>query len=258
MFPDPQVDLLKLGVNDLIFSSWWVNFPPYITGTQVQEAWSRETGANLLASGIGTSWYNSGSGIYTNGISLENFYNPTGSSQEKLLVGQVPIKNPNEVTISEHGPSFPRSEGLQSSANEFTFETFQAAPGVGGNVSVSQGDLSCWASYRISPSSPSTNETFGVAILNGVYNGILNAEICALLRCPTPTSCTTYAMSTTTIFDRFTITGNFPDASRIYKMVATDQAQIVDNGKYQVSRGTIESTNFGLTLLNSCIFGLVW
>lgn len=34
-----------------VYSTWWVNTPPYFSGNQVQMSWSRDTSSNLLASG---------------------------------------------------------------------------------------------------------------------------------------------------------------------------------------------------------------
>ena len=40
----------------------WVNHPPLLMGTQVQQAQSRLFGNNWLAAGTGQCWFTSGSG----------------------------------------------------------------------------------------------------------------------------------------------------------------------------------------------------
>lgn len=91
MFAKPQVELLsREGVTDLIFSSWWVNTPPILTATQVQQGWSRAFNANMLASNSGFNARVSGSGIFSQGRALASFTNPTMTSRNRLLIADVP------------------------------------------------------------------------------------------------------------------------------------------------------------------------
>ena len=62
MFEYPQGSLLEYGITHFVFSSWWVNFPPVITATQVQQSNSLIKNITILASNSGESWFNSGSG----------------------------------------------------------------------------------------------------------------------------------------------------------------------------------------------------
>eukprot|EP00011_Vannellida_sp_DIVA3-517-6-12_P001013 CAMPEP_0114607780 /NCGR_PEP_ID=MMETSP0168-20121206/2240_1 /TAXON_ID=95228 ORGANISM="Vannella sp., Strain DIVA3 517/6/12" /NCGR_SAMPLE_ID=MMETSP0168 /ASSEMBLY_ACC=CAM_ASM_000044 /LENGTH=555 /DNA_ID=CAMNT_0001818659 /DNA_START=112 /DNA_END=1775 /DNA_ORIENTATION=+ len=92
MFQLPQLDLYEeLGIRDFTWTSWWVNVPPLITGTQTEVARSLQIPSNFLASGIGMSWYNSGSGIFSNGQSLRSWYNPTSEPKARVLVAEVPF-----------------------------------------------------------------------------------------------------------------------------------------------------------------------
>jgi hypothetical protein len=97
MFAKPQVEMMKrYGVTDLIFSSWWVNTPPILTATQVQQAWSRSFGLNMLASNSGYNQRVSGSGIFSQGRALQSFTNPTMTSRNRLLVADVPKLRPRK------------------------------------------------------------------------------------------------------------------------------------------------------------------
>jgi predicted amidohydrolase len=97
MFAKPQVEMLKrYGVTDVIFSSWWVNTPPVLTATQIQQAWSRSFGLNMLASNSGYNERVSGSGIFSRGVALASFTNPTMTSQSRMLIADVPKIQPRK------------------------------------------------------------------------------------------------------------------------------------------------------------------
>jgi predicted amidohydrolase len=65
MFDWPASALLDDGVKDVVYSTWWVNMPPFLTGTQVQAGWANASRVNLIAAGSGEEgWRSSGSGVY--------------------------------------------------------------------------------------------------------------------------------------------------------------------------------------------------
>eukprot|EP01127_Copromyxa_protea_P014977 TRINITY_DN4248_c0_g1_i2.p1 TRINITY_DN4248_c0_g1~~TRINITY_DN4248_c0_g1_i2.p1 ORF type:complete len:368 (+),score=70.41 TRINITY_DN4248_c0_g1_i2:34-1137(+) len=92
MFKTPLYDLHEEGVTDFVFSSWWVNTPPVLTGTVMQQSWSKVTGSNLLASNSGYTWHSSGSGIFNSGSTLTSWYNSNANLQNvsKMLISEVP------------------------------------------------------------------------------------------------------------------------------------------------------------------------
>lgn len=80
---------------------------------KVQQGWSATFQANLLASGIGASFYNSGSGIYSSGQALVSFYNTIFSPKSTLLVATVPRWNKVEKKGSEEiSRTHPRVGGV--------------------------------------------------------------------------------------------------------------------------------------------------
>jgi predicted amidohydrolase len=85
----PVKELLRKGVKNFVLSNWWVNKPPIIAAVQIQQGWSRWNQVNLLAPNAGTNWFNSGSGIYSKGVELAYFYNPTSQSKDMLLIADV-------------------------------------------------------------------------------------------------------------------------------------------------------------------------
>jgi len=274
MFPYPQLYYAQANITNLIYSTWWVNTPPYFSANQVQLAWSRDTGSNLLASGIGLNYYTSGSGIYTAGTPLEFYFNPTWNPSQKLLVHSLP-KNPNttnkekevedkwkeveeEVTgeeIEDEYISFMRLVGVQGIAGA-KIGTFLASSGASGSLSVSDGNLTCSVTYLVSESA---EDYYALAVLNGDYNGLFYAQICALLRCPSnSSSCTEPVMNASTVFEQFSLSGNFSTETRLYNTVTTNNMYLAPIATYESGPTFVKSTNFGLPLLCASIFGVVW
>eukprot|EP00011_Vannellida_sp_DIVA3-517-6-12_P010529 CAMPEP_0114621340 /NCGR_PEP_ID=MMETSP0168-20121206/9180_1 /TAXON_ID=95228 ORGANISM="Vannella sp., Strain DIVA3 517/6/12" /NCGR_SAMPLE_ID=MMETSP0168 /ASSEMBLY_ACC=CAM_ASM_000044 /LENGTH=650 /DNA_ID=CAMNT_0001832539 /DNA_START=128 /DNA_END=2077 /DNA_ORIENTATION=- len=103
MFAHPTLDYITSHdppITDMVYSTWWVNTPPDFSATQIQQAYSRAMGLNVLASGNGLSWIYSGSGIYSEGRVLMQHYNPTYVSMDKLMVTTVPrIKRSNFTPV---------------------------------------------------------------------------------------------------------------------------------------------------------------
>lgn len=64
MFPFPSQKLIDQGVHDFVYPTWWVNKPPMLTAPAAQSGFASGNSVNFIASGIGTSWSNSGSGVY--------------------------------------------------------------------------------------------------------------------------------------------------------------------------------------------------
>jgi len=269
MFEEPQLSLYhNHNIRNFLWSSWWVNEPPLITGTQVEVSRSFSLPSNLLASGIGLSWYNSGSGIYSLGNPVQHWYNFGYEPLSKILIADLP-KDP--LTSSS---SF---EDLTQNANQFsgarnthtgeatppTIETFVVTPGTTQTISSFSNDLVCTATLRVSENSLGGDELFGVYSLSGIYNSLFPAQICALLRCYDE-ECTTPILTTSSTFDWFELSGNF-NLNRLfvmYPMAATNHSVLLDPTGYETntpslpnriySNGNVSSYN----LLNAALFGL--
>ena len=268
MFEDPQLILYNLGIRNFLWSSWWVDEPPLITGTQVELARSLSLPSNFLASGIGLSWYNSGSGIYSYGTALKHWYNFSIHPLSKMMIADVPI-NPefeqnipieNEEEEEENIPSFTSNCNTNTSTLP-TITTFNILPGESYNISSTSNNLTCNALLRVSVDSNS-GELFGVYSLDGIYNNLFPAQICAIMRCYDE-ECTSPILDTSSYFDYFELSGNFNTESlyMMYPMVAKQNALIIDPSSYTtnsiIKPTTIWSTEQNMNVLNVALFGLV-
>jgi len=259
MFEQPQLGLYaRFGVRDFLWSSWWVNEPPLITGTQVELARSTALPSNFLASGIGLSWYNSGSGIYSYGTPLQYFYNPSSEPANKLLVDDLPRWD-SQFHVPLLSGSF---SWARSNISTPTIETFSIVAGETQQVKSQSGGLVCHGEVHANVHSPN-GELFGMYSLHGIYNGLFPVQICAIVRC-FDDACTTPILETNSLFDRFSLWADWVgDLFMSYPMVAGNNAELTppslyttDTKRFPSSIRSVTSTPFNL--LNAAIFGLEW
>ena len=87
LYCDPPLELVEQGVKNFIFPTAWGNVYPFYVSTAFQQAWSRRTQTNFLASNqhfpnqnsflIDLHFYLTGSGIYSSGRALSSFISGT-------------------------------------------------------------------------------------------------------------------------------------------------------------------------------------
>ena len=261
MFEQPQLGLYaREGIRDFLWSSWWVNEPPLITGTQVELARSMSLPSNFLASGIGLSWYNSGSGIYSYGTPLQHFYNPSTLPVSKLLIADLPRWDHSQFHVPLFTGSFAWAPSNISSP---TIETFSIVAGETRQIVSRSGDLLCHGEIHANAKSPE-GELFGVYSLHGTYNGLFPVQTCALLRC-LDEACTSPILHTSSLFDSFSLRAEWVGDALFmsYPMVAGDEAVIALPSTYSTDTlrfpSVIQSTTSEpFDLLNAALFGLEW
>tara|TARA_R110002050_G_scaffold40095_2_gene98185 strand:- start:643 stop:1527 length:885 start_codon:yes stop_codon:yes gene_type:complete len=108
-FVSPEILRAKaLGIENFVFSTYWENQGtlPLIPAIQIQQAWSRGVGVNLLASNIGFGFEDSGSGIYSAGTSDTYVLNLNFNTVDNVLLTRQlprafsPSSNSTSVLIS--------------------------------------------------------------------------------------------------------------------------------------------------------------
>lgn len=188
MFGIPSLKLVKLGIKNFVFSSMWINWSPFMSAVQMQQAFSKRFGINLLASNIGNGKDYSGSGIYQNGEPLIYFFNPTREKQNKLLITTIEeeeskstkeefinkklikeklIKEEfiNEELINEESKEKSKEEKLikekskekeklmkeklKKESSIYTFKSFKVYPGMKGNFQIQVPFVQCNLSFQI-------------------------------------------------------------------------------------------------------------
>ncbi|UPR02886.1 carbon-nitrogen hydrolase [Chloropicon primus] len=89
-FENPTQVLLDRGVSHFAYSSAWVNNPPFGFATEIQQGWSRATGAALLAANIGTDPSRSGSGIFFEGKELASDFDVNSARADRIISAEIP------------------------------------------------------------------------------------------------------------------------------------------------------------------------
>lgn len=90
LYQSPALDLVALGIRNIIFPSKWLSELPFLTSVQLQQHWAYSTNVNLLAAGVNdpSNGY-CGSGIYS-GKSGALTSMMSGIKTTRLLVHDVP------------------------------------------------------------------------------------------------------------------------------------------------------------------------
>ncbi len=189
----------------LVFSTWWVNFPPLLTGTQVQQAWARAFGTGVLASGANSGQgVSSGSGIYdSKGSVLGAIYDARGEFNSTLIIREVPCRGaegaqpgrwpsdstspsrtwtPPTIRGTDGGPEhrFNNTEIRRVNASMFV-------PGAETVLTASVPGAACEARVRVNRTEPM--ETYALVAASGLYNGLFPACMCSFLVCPRDGGC---------------------------------------------------------------------
>jgi len=279
MFPSPQMDLYQLGIRDIVFSSWWVNFPPLITSTQVQQATSLMRKTNLLASGIGNSYVSSGSGIYTRGHPLKIYFNPSNSPHEKLLVAIVPKLQKNDLPNDssdfrmieekewenelEYEPETKINDFI--ALEEYAVAIFIPSANSSANLSISYRNLECQANISVSQDFKDAQEIFGLVAYSGPYGFLKNIEMCAFLKCYSADTCANQnypIMQSAARFTSFSIRAlSFNNTMSTLPLVAQTDIELLDVKDFDVADHSIRSNGHYFkdkTLLNLSVFSLQW
>lgn len=285
MFYEPQETLAqRMHVTDLLFSSWWVNEPPLINGVPMQWAHSSSVfSGNFLASGIGLSWQQSGSGIYSNGSLLNSTYNDGNEPQEQVVIATLPVLSTVSAfdqppsheheppshelsTLGRHSLGGRGSRNTDSRGDERAQQAFLSSPCASGGLNVSIGDMKCEAFYEVSCDNPGEPQWFGLLAIFGKYNGLFDARICSLMRCAmsedSSVVCGDPAMDTHTSFSSWNVT-----LSTTAPVPLTYDMVMIDDG-FTASESSFESSSDFKTmrsgsewrqqaLLGATVFGVV-
>lgn len=282
MFQLPQLALFEdLGIRDFTWTSWWVNFPALITGTQTEVARSSQLPSNFLASGIGLSWYNSGSGIYSNGQPLRRWYNPTSDPKSHVMVAEVPFLVPPH-SLSEERDSFESSSDIDESVFEsavsanpcedlccgcgeevLTLTTFNATTGLKETFVATSRNLTCSVTVEVAQESDSGPEEFAVVAITGMYNSLFPAQICGVLHCGGD-DCLGMSLHSNTLFSSWSVSAflNSSELFVLYPLVAENLARIPPPDTYSYSNLSTDSPSLSSDgraqsrLLNAALFGL--
>ena len=148
MYAQPSQGLLAQGITHFAYPTSFVNSPPLLDATMMQQAWSRRfapavlVAANNGASGSSSpllpSLSKSGSGIYVSGEAVEQYFDPMAddAADEKFMVSEVPRTLNGTRRDGDSGRRTGRGDTVVSSAAAAAAAGVAGVAGLAGVVGV--------------------------------------------------------------------------------------------------------------------------
>lgn len=233
IFHDPTIDLLNLGVRNIVFPTAWMDAPPLLSAVQFHSAFARGNGINFLSANINWPLLRfHGSGIYTPDGVLTYYYNDK-ERRGQLLIADVPIirtaaeaqyTDASSVVKFNQEPLVHLPPMMSSSVSNgdrddstfsslvfhdlFTFKYLDDAPA--GTLSVCNNALCCYLDYNRDIVS---SDVYAFGAFDGLhtYQGTYYIQVCTILKCEghTKSSCGKPTSEASTHFRKIKISGNF-------------------------------------------------
>eukprot|EP01122_Echinamoeba_exundans_P012734 TRINITY_DN5414_c0_g1_i1.p1 TRINITY_DN5414_c0_g1~~TRINITY_DN5414_c0_g1_i1.p1 ORF type:complete len:520 (-),score=35.43 TRINITY_DN5414_c0_g1_i1:2311-3870(-) len=248
IFGYPGLDLIRAyNVRHFVYSTWWVNTPPLMTATQIQQGWSEFFNVTILASNSGRFWYNSGSGIFVGGSIIASRYNSGNSPSNFVLVGSVPAAIPRD----EFGAA---SQGVAAPTKYFRGLDLKYVNFNGSMVSgyhyfqLSVSGLSCRATVKISQSSSTNIGHMYFYAASGALTPLFPSKACGVIRCPSADTRKCFTLvpenippsSAETSFEVLELMVEFASnnmsATSVVPMTATGKAELLDDSGVRFTR----------------------
>ncbi|OWF44335.1 pantetheinase-like [Mizuhopecten yessoensis] len=237
IFHDPAIDLINLGVKNIVFPTAWMDALPLLGAVQFHSAFARGMGLNFLSANINWPLMRfHGSGIYTPDGVLTYYYNDR-QQMGQLLISDVPVirsETPGTLPLTsdkdasstiqwQHIPMVllpPQDNTIYigkraaSTFSSFVFHdlfTFKLLDDVSaGSLSVCNNVLCCYLDYD---RDMVIGDVYAFGAFDGLhtYQGSYYMQVCTLLRCQglTKSSCGRATTEAKTHFRNMRISGNF-------------------------------------------------
>ncbi|CAH1778222.1 unnamed protein product [Owenia fusiformis] len=257
LFKEPAVDLVtEYKVNHILFPTAWMNVYPFFSAVSFHSAWAYGMGVNFLSANIHRPRNrNVGSGVYGyNGIKEYTMDHEAPNGELKLATLE---SRPSPKTIQHT-----KLENLGNTSREFVSDlfgdkfNFVSLKEYEGTISVCHNAVCCSATYKRTGNSH--NELYAIGAFDGLHTkeGTYYLQICTLLKCATdePESCGSKVTDSKTIFEHFTLKGNF-STQHIFPMVVLDKAEPSINDWEYSDGPTLSSNSLQKPLLTAAMFG---
>ena len=268
LYCDPPLEMVKRGIKNFVYSTYWGNRYPHYMSVSVQQGWSWRNTVNMLSSGINNVmeerilgqlevFYSSGSGIYSAGrplgyyISGENFTQPSG----RLIIDDVPVE-PGKVGAISNGERL-QLTSLKSRDTPLQYHILDPTKN---SLAVSYEseifkNLTCSLEYKFSY--VSNNETYALAasIFPDEKNQDITYALCSLSRRPgsgeTPQS---IGYSTASKFQYLKLSGTllqYPQIT-VIPMVLGDRLRLLDPSLFTLEDDqlTLQSSEQSILTMN--------
>ncbi|XP_054153995.1 pantetheinase-like, partial [Oppia nitens] len=285
-FGDPGTGLVaRYGVKTMAFPTYWFDELPVRTAKHIQQGWSVNNRANLLAATILVPETGStGSGIYA-GISGSLISTDLTDRQSKLLIADIPVDSDNTrssclLPNNRYNKTIiigqTKVVGNYKSLHPKSIAGTSLAQLTAANdtLNLCNNGLCCQLTYSTSSvmaAQPSlANESYWFLVANWSASAQpttfsivgMCQEVCALIKC-TDNTCATYATgSAQTVFksikltaDRFTTNYTYPSAMANDLSIVPNKYWTYDSQRKVGTKVSLSVTDFRQPLLGMSLFG---
>ncbi|XP_077980024.1 pantetheine hydrolase VNN2-like [Glandiceps talaboti] len=240
LFSDPALRwIYDDGIKNIVFPTAWVNALPMLTAVTIQQAWAMAHGVNLLASNRHLPKEDmTGSGIFMGISGAVKYHHDMATSNSQLLINWVPaIKgdhrcctNADRTSVSKETmvtplKFTPQVEDTFYGIMDNDLYTFVLLEEEQDSISVCDGWLCCNISYTKHPGNYST-EVYALGVFNGFHTAFTKfyLQVCIIMKCAEdePSKCGSPISTATTVFEKFSLSGNFDQGVHLFPMVLTN------------------------------------
>ena len=288
LFKDPAIDLVQnYGVQNIVFPTSWFRGFPMLISIEFQQAWSRVNCVNLIAANlyIPVVEFSTGSGIYDCGEAKIDIFNQnlikkrllvatlTGSRKQNYQSG---IRDHQAKRYRRDNAAFDLEDTHMTNTKNFQMrqyknvDTFKQK--VAGNmftmtklvssvseISVCGDHLCCQLNYGL-PKGKEFTESFALGVFLGENPNGFYWEVCLLLKCLSSkeNSCGTSVMDSETVFQSFTMTGNFSDNALVFPTALGSGFALFSSDEIKFQKNRISADALEKPLLTAALLGRVY
>ena len=294
LFKDPAIDLVQTyGVQNIVFPTAWFKGFPMLISIEFQQAWSRVNCVNLVAANLFYPVFEfTGSGIYDCGKAKTYVYNKEAIDQRllfatlsanrkangkeildnnskryrrfvKMFTDELGIRektqkqeNQNKLRVFDTLYKSPKTFKKQISGNIFTLTQLTSPAS---ELSVCVEGLCCNFKYSL-PKENIFTETFATGTFTGYNPNGFYWEVCLLLKCASneEASCGTVVMDSETIFQSFTISGNFSSTALVFPTALGSDISLLSKDEIEFMNNSISGKALEKPLLTAALVGRVY
>ncbi|KAJ6219744.1 hypothetical protein RDWZM_005556 [Blomia tropicalis] len=264
MFHSPGIDLVeKHQIDTLIFSTYWFNHIPFVSGVQMQQAFAMMHRVNFIASDIQNPINGTlGAGIYS-GTKGAISYNNEPDGKSKLIIATIPtdsrstnskcLPNTKKVIIANQGSQVNNNLHL----NVSDIKLIKLNHPLGSDYveyCCPYSGICCSLYYRVHNIHEFNRENF-VLLFGNVTSGALNQkryqirqEYCGMAVCEDK-SCSRFAMTSKTMFSSIYMSARM-NSKYVYPGVMTNKMGLLPTEMWRFQQ--IESEKlWTISLINS-------
>ncbi|CAG2162556.1 unnamed protein product [Oppiella nova] len=275
LFKDPGIqDVVKYGVQTMVFPTYWFDELPLRSAKQLQEGWATTNRVNLLAANVLNLKTGSiGSGIYS-GENGPIVYSDITTKTAKLFVADIPI-NSHNTSASCLTKRFNKTVSIESLKTDSEYKSVETLYTKGLTLKklvdkqnssvVCDNGFCCQLNYSVVSELSLRDESYWLFVVNSsahpyTQNYPMCEETCGVFRCDDD-SCQSFPTKSKTVFEslrlsaKFTTNYTYPSLTSNDLTLVPKQYWIYENNGQIGSEVKLNLENFDKPLLAMALYG---